>query len=186
MKKNVFLILSAILTCSLWASMLTSCVDSKDNPTGDTPVTPVVDEADYTVMLYTVGGGNLDNSIENDIASAAKALKAGNKKVRYLVQYKYSSQKELEKLAGFSPSGKAGHVYRYEATPSIVNSEKENTDLNLTDADIYGTQNEKAEFFQPDSLASFMKYCQKVAPAKNYILMLSDHGGGYYGDGKYQ
>ena len=179
MKKNVFLILSAILTCGLWASMLTSCVDSKDNPIGDTPVTPVVDEADYTVMLYTVGGGNLDNSIENDIASAAKALKAGNKKVRYLVQYKYSSQKELEKLAGFSPSGKAGHVYRYEATPSIANSEKESTDLNLTDADIYGTQNEKAEFFQPDSLASFMKYCQKVAPAKNYILMLSDHGGGY-------
>ena len=24
-----------------------------------------------------------------------------------------------------------------------------------------------------------MKYCQKVAPAKNYILVLSDHGGGY-------
>ena len=47
-----------------------------------TPDPPVVELAtDYTVMLYTVEGGNLDNNIENDIAKAAKALKADSEKV---------------------------------------------------------------------------------------------------------
>ena len=136
------------------------------------------DEADYTVMLYTVGGGNLDNQIETDIKNAAGAIKADNKKVRYLIQYKYSSQASINGISGFLPSGKPGHVYRYEASPNIVNTEKSPM-LLLKDDYIYGTQNEKAEFFQPDSIVNFMKYCQKVAPAKNYILVLSDHGGGY-------
>ena len=136
------------------------------------------DEADYTVMLYTVGGGNLDNQIETDIKNAAGAIKADNKKVRYLIQYKYSSQASINGISGFLPSGKPGHVYRYEASPNIVNTEKSPM-LLLKDDHIYGTQNEKAEFFQPDSIVNFMKYCQKVAPAKNYILVLSDHGGGY-------
>ena len=136
------------------------------------------DEADYTVMLYTVGGGNLDNQIETDIKNAAGAIKADNKKVRYLIQYKYSSQASINGISGFLPSGKPGHVYRYEASPNIVNTEKSPM-LLLKDDYIYGTQSEKAEFFQPDSIVNFMKYCQKVAPAKNYILVLSDHGGGY-------
>ena len=136
------------------------------------------DEADYTVMLYTVGGGNLDNQIETDVKNAAGAIKADNKKVRYLIQYKYSSQASINGISGFLPSGKPGHVYRYEASPNIVNTEKSPM-LLLKDDYIYGTQNEKAEFFQPDSIVNFMKYCQKVAPAKNYILVLSDHGGGY-------
>lgn len=47
-----------------------------------TPDPPVVELAtDYTVMLYTVEGGNLDNNIENDIAEAAKALKADSETV---------------------------------------------------------------------------------------------------------
>ncbi len=136
------------------------------------------DEADYTVMLYTVGGGNLDNQIETDIKNAAGAIKADNKKVRYLIQYKYSSQASINGISGFLPSGKPGHVYRYEVSPNIVNTEKSPM-LLLKDDYIYGTQSEKAEFFQPDSIVNFMKYCQKVAPAKNYILVLSDHGGGY-------
>ena len=129
-------------------------------------------------MLYTVGGGNLDNQIETDIKNAAGAIKADNKKVRYLIQYKYSSQASINGISGFLPSGKPGRVYRYEASPNIVNTEKSPM-LLLKDDYIYGTQNEKAEFFQPDSIVNFMKYCQKVAPAKNYILVLSDHGGGY-------
>ena len=170
------LLFAAVLMCG--ASVLTSCDDVLsvlDNPTSEEPE---VLETDYTVMLYTAGGGNLDSQIENDIKRAANAIKADSKKVRYLVQYKYSSQASINKSGSFSPSGKAGHVYRYEASPSIVNPEK-TPNLLLKDDYIYGTQNEKAEFFQPDSIANFMKYCKKVAPAKNYILVFSDHGGGY-------
>ena len=177
MNKNTLWILGAVC-CLLIASCQREKIDN--NPPDVTPDPPVVElPTDYTVMLYTVGGGNLDNNIENDIAEAAKALKVDSEKVRYLVQYKYSSQLGLDKLLGYVPSGKAGHVYRYEAKPEIVSTADTGAKLLLTDAMIYGTQNEKAEFFQPDSIASFLKYCQKVAPAKYYILVLSDHGGGY-------
>ena len=170
------LLFAAVLMCG--ASILTSCDDVLsvlDNPASDEPE---VLETDYTVMLYTVGGGNLDSQIETDIKRAANAIKADSKKVRYLVQYKYSSQAGINKSLSFTPSGKAGHVYRYEASPSIVNTEKSPA-LLLKDDYLYGTQHEKAEFFQPDSIANFIKYCKKVAPAKNYILVFSDHGGGY-------
>ena len=170
------LLFAAVLMCG--TSILTSCDDVLsvlDNPASDEPE---VLETDYTVMLYTVGGGNLDSQIETDIKRAANAIKADSKKVRYLVQYKYSSQAGINKSLSFTPSGKAGHVYRYEASPSIVNTEKSPA-LLLKDDYLYGTQHEKAEFFQPDSIANFIKYCKKVAPAKNYILVFSDHGGGY-------
>lgn len=87
------LLFAAVLMCG--ASVLTSCEDVGvlDNPTSDEPE---VLETDYTVMLYTVGGGNLDSQIENDIKRAASAIKADSKKVRYMVQYKYSSQACLE------------------------------------------------------------------------------------------
>ena len=58
MKKINLWMFSAILICGLAVTMFTSCVDKVDNPSGD--VTPGVEEADYTVMLYTAGGGNLD------------------------------------------------------------------------------------------------------------------------------
>ena len=95
--------LAAILTCGLAVTMFTSCVDKTDNPSGD--VTPVVEETDYTVMLYTVGGGNLDYNIEQDIAKAAAAIKTDNKKVRYIVLYKYSSENSLVKLVGHRDRG---------------------------------------------------------------------------------
>ena len=93
MKKINLWLFSAIFICGLAVTMFTSCVDKTDNPTGD--VTPVVEETDYTVMLYTVGGGNLDYNLEQDIAKAAAAIKTDNKKVRYIVQYKYSSENSL-------------------------------------------------------------------------------------------
>jgi len=171
--------LAAIFACGF---MLTACFYTEDNPVStDKPVSDVpaetTPEADYTVMLYTVGGGNLDSQIETDIRRAASAIKTDNKKVRYMVQYKYSSNASLNSSV-FTPSGKPSYVYRYEATPAIVNTE-DSPKLLLKDSQIYGTQNEKAEFFQPDSIVSFMKYCKQVAPAKNYILVFSDHGGGY-------
>jgi hypothetical protein len=75
MKKINLWLFSAIFICGLAVTMFTSCVDKVDNPSDD--VTPGVEEADYTVMLYTSGGGNLDYSIEEDIAKAADVIKRG-------------------------------------------------------------------------------------------------------------
>ena len=178
MRKNNLWMLAALLLCCL---SFTACTDEMmDNAVEPGTDTPTENLADYTVMLYTCGGSNLDNSIEADIIKAAKAIKADSKKVRYMVQYKYSREDNISKyLMNFTPSGKGGHLYRFEATPAKLKKLDDAEKIDLTNADIYGTQNEKAELFQPDSIANFLKYCQKVAPAKNYILVLSDHGGGY-------
>ena len=189
MKKNLIWILAAILACSTMA--LTSCKDSADD-SPQTPDTPASTEAEYTVMLYTIGGGDLDNDIERDILGAAYAMEKPDARVRYMIQYKYSDYINYLKKTSlnidlstiFPRSGEPGSVYRYELTHAIGNYEaldstKKVKRLYLTDDMLYGDQQIKAEFFQPDSIASFIKYCQKVAPAKNYILVLSDHGGGY-------
>lgn len=156
--------------------LLASCADGSVN---DNPVVPpVVPETDYTVMFYTVGGGNLDISIEGDLLAAAKTLQADSKQVRFMVQLKYSKPEGMA-TGGKAFSGKPSHVYRYELTPDLAGGTAGNTLLNLTDDQLYGTQHATAQFYQPDSLASFIRYCQKVAPAKNYILVMSNHGGGY-------
>ena len=39
-----------------------------------------------------------------------------------------------------------------------------------------------AEISNPDSLANFIKWAAKACPAKKYVLVLNDHGGGYSPD----
>ena len=174
MKKMKLWMMTAILTC---CPMLVSCFSNDDNVSGAEvqPTVPTQELVDYTVIFYTTGGGNLDLSIQNDFVSLCNSLGTDNKKVRVLVQYKYS--KEL----GDNICGKAGHLYRMELTSDLLN-DTTGTDkriLKITDDMLYGTQQEKAELYQPDSIASFIKYCTEVAPAHNYVFMMSDHGAGY-------
>lgn len=85
--------------------LLASCADKSvtDNPVEP----PVIPETDYTVMFYTVGGGNLDISIEGDLLAAAKTLKADSKQVRFMVQYKYSKPEGMAASGGTSREGPA-------------------------------------------------------------------------------
>ena len=172
-KKNFLWMLAAILTSGL---MMVSCTSNDDNPSGTTdPTEPVSELADYTVIFYSTGGGNLDPAIQNDFVSLCNSLGTNNKKVRVLVQYKYS--KELRE----DICGKPGHLYRMELTSDLLN-DTTGTDkriLKISDDMLYGTQQTAAELYQPDSIASFIKYCTEAAPARNYVFMISDHGAGY-------
>ena len=47
----------------------------------------------------------------------------------------------------------------------------------LNDANIYGAYN--CDISNPDSLTNFINWAAKVCPAKNYVLIISDHGGSY-------
>ena len=71
---------------------------------------------------------------------------------------------------------KAAQCYRFELTHNKYNYQEQHFNLSGYE---YGNQGANCQIFQPDSLANFIKYCQKVAPAKNYILLISDHGGAY-------
>ncbi|MBO5592449.1 MAG: hypothetical protein J5913_05755 [Prevotella sp.] len=174
MKKVNLWMLVAILTCGL---MLVSCFSNDDNVSGTEvqPTVPAQELPDYTVIFYSTGGGNLDPAIQNDFVSLCNSLGTDNKKVRVLVQYKYS------KVLREDVCGKPGHLYRMELTSDLLN-DTTGTDkhiLKLTDDMLYGTQQAAAELYQPDSIANFIKYCTEVAPARNYVFMMSDHGAGY-------
>lgn len=164
------------LSVALMAAMFfVSCSDSDDNGgNGDKPRTDVVD---YTVMFYSCGGSNLDAATEINWGDALNGLEENDPNVRYMVQFKYSGEKNLKK---YNPTrvwgGKAAQCYRFELTHNRYNYQEKHFDLSGYE---YGTQGADCQIYQPDSLANFIKYCQKVAPAKNYILLISDHGGAY-------
>lgn len=168
----------------IWTAILSSCLtltscSIEDNPANSETPTPATEEdmADYTVIFYTTGGGNLDASIEKDLVALCGALGENNKQVRVITQYKYS--KELSK--NFSFSGAPGQLYRYELDAKLLNKSTEEGAklLLLTDDMLYGTQQANSQLYQPDSIANFINYCVKAAPAHNYVFMISDHGAGY-------
>ena len=172
--KNYYYLSVAFLA----AMFFVSCSDSDDNGSkgsnGDKVRTDVVD---YTVMFYSCGGYKLDGATENNWGEALNGLEIDDPNVRYMVQFKYSGQKNLDKYnPGRTWGGKAAQCYRFELTHNKYNYQQQHFDLSGYE---YGTQGEKCQIYQPDSLANFIKYCQKVAPAKNYILLISDHGGAY-------
>lgn len=146
---------------------------------------------EYTIMFYTVGGGDLDYSIEDDLMRAMEMLQPNDVSVRFFVQMKYSNEetywkKRREKkptgdLSEFNlQGGEFSTVYRYELLPSMLSADKK-TMLKLPESAKYGAQGDKAAFYEPDSIASFINYCKASNPdADKYILILSDHGGGYF------
>ena len=94
MKRTKFWMLTAIL---IFGITMTSCSSNDDNNAGGDPILPRTDIVDYTVMLYSVGGENLDIDTERDMVRACKGLKDTDPNVRFFVQYKYSSQQGLDK-----------------------------------------------------------------------------------------
>lgn len=158
---------------------MVSCSSSNNDPI--TPVIPPRDNTpvDYTVMFYSAGGENLDAETENDLYRAAKALQVNDTQVRFIVQYKYSTQEGINKqyTGGAEPSGYAGGLYRFELLPSQIN--KNDVLDYFSDNLLYGDQQAKSQIYRSDSISSFINYCMRVAPARNYILLFSDHGGGY-------
>ncbi|MBO5618900.1 MAG: hypothetical protein J5902_02830 [Paludibacteraceae bacterium] len=145
---------------------------------------------EYTVMFYTVGGGDLDYSIEDDLMRAMDALYPNDVSVRFFVQMKYSNEetywkkrKEKNPDADMSKyklqGGKFSTVFRYELLPSMLSADKKNM-LQLPESAQYGDQGDQAAFYNPDSITSFINYCKAANPnADKYILILADHGGGY-------
>ena len=146
---------------------------------------------EYTIMFYTVGGGDLDYSIEDDLMRAMDALYPNDVSVRFFVQMKYSNEetywkkrKEKNPDADMNKyklqGGEFSTVYRYELLPSMLSADKKQM-LKLPESAKYGAQGDQAAFYEPDSIASFINYCKASNPdADKYILILSDHGGGYF------
>ena len=85
-------VMAATLVCG--ASVFTACSSNDDEP--NTPVTPVTpnqpEKADYAILFYGYGGGNLDYDILNNIKQFYAADSASYNKVKIAVQYKFRLQ----------------------------------------------------------------------------------------------
>lgn len=156
--------------------------DGKDDSekTDPTPTPTPSAKADYTILYYGIGGGNLDIGDEDTIKDMAKALDGENCNIRIITQYKYSSEAGVaakEKAMNFKISGEPGTVYRYEITPSILAPKGSNCYLTLPKDSKFAGADYK--MFAPENISSFIKYAVEKAPASQYLFFVTGHGDGY-------
>ena len=162
--------LAAILCCAMTTSVFTACSsDNDDNPTPN----PTEDLVDYTVIFYGQGGANLDAGIMGNINQFFLADASSFKKVNVVGQFKFSTAENLMTIMSEDYATKLGSkTYRFAGKSKV-----ENEEAWMDDANIYGADN--CDCTNPDSLTNFINWAAKTCPAKNYVLILSDHGGGY-------
>ncbi len=196
--KKYFATLAAVLSCTMTMTVFTACT----NDNGDNPVTPIEPEAlaECTIMWYGTGGGNVDPYILTDFRQFYDARPESFDRVNIVAQYKTSlnpsvyrgmtdeevSQKAEELAAGktvdeleamtmedyfflFHP--KRGTTYRFAVDPAKTLCQQ------MLETEPYGEMN--CDFTCPDSLTNFINWAARTYPAKRYILVMADHGGGY-------
>lgn len=157
MKKNNFIIPRILLWLMCFALPLgfTACND--DNaPIAEQPSEPEPKpepEADYTIMLYGCGGGNLDECLLYNLSQVEG--------------YGYSDKVQFTGMVKFSvPYQKGDMQYRGTRLFSLTPEGMENK--RVADAD-YRLDN-------PDHLASFIRDAAERMPAKRYVLVFWNHG----------
>lgn len=134
---------------------LFSC--NKDKPAPD------ADWADYTVIVYGAVGGAIDYSME-DVWKEIQT-KLPDKKVRVLVVYKYGA--EGERFSG--KYGVPGEVVVFELDKD-TDFEKIHTE---------GTDTKQFKLYDPENITAILNRAKEELPAREYVLALYGHGGGF-------
>ena len=172
---------------ALLGMTLSSCCDKNDVAAdgGDTTVDPI----STTIMILDCGGGNLD---QNDLYSILAMQKSGaSDKVNVIAQFKLSAQyqKDGENSTGYdayqgvirwdlADQGKevslpenTGYDFQMNWKPIQYLTQLKNVETVSKDA--------KYKLCTEENLIEFINYCKKKHPADHYILIPSDHGGGW-------
>ena len=195
MKKHPML--ATAITLLMTMPVMTSCTEDDDNP-----VTPLEQEelADATILWYGAGGGNVDAGIMGDFHQFYSAKRESFDRVNIVAQYKVSlkpanyqgkTDEEIAQMAEELAAGKTeqeiesmeftnyftlchpkqGATYRFAIDPEKTLRQQ------LQETVPYGKMN--CDITCPDSLTNFINWAAKTYPAKKYILVMADHGGGY-------
>ena len=151
-------------------------------------------------MWYGHGGGNVDAAIFEDFRQFYKAKTESFERVNVVAQYKASlnptiyekyTVEEIAKAADEFAKGKteeeledldAGRYFllfhpQRGATYRFLVDSKKTLRQQMLETEPYGEPN--CDFTCPDSLTNFINWVAKTYPAKKYILVMADHGGGY-------
>ncbi len=189
MNRNKYAFLLAVLLMAL-PLLVSSCGDDEDDPiTPDNPEpTPSqeVEKAEYTIIYYGHGGGDLDFSILDNIDDMFLADNGSYDKVQAAVQYKISSSTGLKDI--LLEAEEEGAEIDFEIDPEkyghrtlrfVVDPQKNFEDLFLNKLDDISLPDADIDIADTKTLVDFIKWAKEKCPANNYILVLSDHGGGY-------
>ena len=171
--KKILMTLAAVLCCTMAVPVLTSCTnDSNDNPA---PQPESEQLAEYTILYYAHGGGDLDYLVLPMIADFYKANPDAYKKVNVVVQYKFSNANDIiglrDSLHVFSENY-GDKTIRWAIDPTKTFMEQASSPNS-----IYGGDN--VDITCPDSLTNFINWATNAYPAKKYMLIMNDHGRGY-------
>ena len=178
MKKYFLWMLAAVLTCS-FSAFLISC--NKDDNGTNSDIDGVLPE--YTIMYYAHGGGDLDPEILDNIDDFYKSNAAAKSKVRVAVCYKFSDAKSLaENDPSSYKQSKAFWDGWSNCTARFIVDPNVKSFSGVQAGKMYAYHEGSDNFTHPDSLTSFINWAKQAAPAKNYVLVISDHGGGYTPD----
>lgn len=141
------------LLCALSAAavFLPACDDDK-GPSAEP-------QTEYTLMLYGCGGGDLDDYLLLNLEEAM--LTGANDKVKMTAQIKFSA--------------------KHQNNPDMKGTRR----FILQDEDGDGEYDQAETFeaslplYDPENLADFIRWSKQQFPAKNYILILWNHGNGW-------
>lgn len=165
---------AAAITLMMTTAVLTSC-SVEDNPTSKPEQERL---AEYTIMYYTGGAADVDTYMLALIDSFYNANPEAYKRVNVVIQYKYSTVENLSCSDLAAAYGSefcttfGGKTLRWIVDPAKT-LEQEASD----EGNIYGADN--ADITCPDSLTNFINWAAQKYPAKKYMLVVADHGGGY-------
>ena len=164
-------ILAAVLFCTMTMPMLTSCTND-NNPM----MSPEPEQlAEYTIIYYANGGGNVDYCIFPIISDFYKADPNAYKTVNVVTQYKFSTTENLKEQNCWSDD--TCEVFGSKTVRWAVDPTKTFGEQLFDSENLYGADN--ADLTCPDSLTNFINWAAKAYPAKKYMLIVNDHGGGY-------
>ena len=147
MKKQKLFLHSVLITLCLAAF---SC-SKNDNPEQPDRM------AEYTVMLYGCGGGNLDPSLMLNLEEACTA--GSTERVQMTAQIKFSAPYQQE--SGFE----------YKGTQRLL--------LDGNRFDKVEQMDVSLPLYKPENLAEFIRWSKQQCPARKYILILWNHGDGW-------
>ena len=188
MTKKYLMTLAAAVCCAMTMAVLSACTEKEDNPAG--PDSPA-DQAEYAILFYGYGGDNLDDCILKNMVDFYNGKDESYKKVKIACQYKYSSVEKMQEnwLDNLVKDGdvdpataeqiKLTKEMELQTIRFIVDNTVQDPDVNvmINKENIYGAKN--CYVANPDSLTNFINWAANACPAKHYILIISDHGGGY-------
>jgi len=170
MKLESSLLLSFLAVC-----LFSACSKTPDQPTPE-PEEPV---SDYTIMIYGCGGGDLDGEA---VKMMSDCLSYGSTdEVKIAIEYNFSKGHQTKKpLPGTVRLAVPDSSFNFSSGPFARVEKFLNMLDSLSLAEVL-TQPDKTplDLSKKQNLTDFIDWAARIYPARNYILVLWNHGKGW-------